>query len=434
MPSNGGTAVTIINTSTPYNMYIHTLVSRAKGDSVPTCVKPVDDNSHWLLRNSMRIVYFVNAAWYFELHWLDRSEAVIKQGYEVHLISCFSDEKIKKNLEDKGIICWDVKLNRFSKNILKNISILKSFRKICKQIHPDIIHLITIKPIIFGGLYTRFSGIPFVVSFVGLGRLFGDKKGIIGNFIYQSVLFIYRLLLSYNSPAHVIFEHNADYNELSKYIKFNKKNVHVIEGAGVDRLRFSYQPEPNDGNFSILFASRLLWSKGLGLVVEAIEKLKQQNIKNITLNVAGILDDSDPDRIKIEQILEWEEQGKIVWLGRRNDVQELIKNCHIVILPTIYSEGVPRIIIEACAMGRSCIVGNVAGCKAIIIDNFNGCVLQDHSATKIAEKIKYLQTNSRIRKEFGFRSTDIVEKRFSKEIVIDKTLQVYNSLLGKIKW
>lgn len=381
----------------------------------------------------MRIVYFVNAAWYFELHWLDRSEAAISKGYEVHLISCFSDATIKKSLEDKGIKCWDIKLNRFSKNILKNISISIYFRKFCKQIHPDIIHLITIKPIIFGGLYARFAGIPFIVSFVGLGRLFSDQDGWLNRVIYQSVISVYRYLLSSKSPANVIFEHNADFAELSKQITFNKKNVHIIEGAGVDRFRFSYQPEPDESHFSILFASRLLWSKGLGVVVEAVEKLKQKNIKNITLYVAGILDDYDPDRIELEQILDWEKKGKIVWLGRRNDIQELIKNSHIVVLPTMYSEGVPRIIIEACAMGRSCIVGNVAGCKAIIVDNFNGCVIQKYSADEIADKIQYLQENSQIRKEFGLRSAEIVKERFSKEIVIDKTLRVYSKLLSTTK-
>ncbi|KDY11280.1 glycosyl transferase 4-like family protein [Escherichia coli 2-316-03_S4_C3] len=54
----------------------------------------------------MRIVYFVNAAWYFELHWLDRSEAAISKGYEVHLVSNFADDAIKNNLEKKGIKCW----------------------------------------------------------------------------------------------------------------------------------------------------------------------------------------------------------------------------------------------------------------------------------------------------------------------------------------
>ncbi len=63
----------------------------------------------------MRIVYFVNAAWYFELHWLDRSEAAISKGYEVHLVSNFADDAIKNNLEKKGIKCWDIELNRFSK-------------------------------------------------------------------------------------------------------------------------------------------------------------------------------------------------------------------------------------------------------------------------------------------------------------------------------
>ena len=218
----------------------------------------------------------------------------------------------------------------------------------------------------------------------------------------------------------------------NKGIKFDENNIHIIEGAGVDRFRFSYQPEPTQNKFSVLFASRLLWSKGLGEVVEAISKVKQ-NENNTTLYVAGILDDKDPDRIELDQILQWEKEGKIIWLGRRDDIQNLIRNSHVVILPTKYSEGVPRIIIEACAMGRSCIVGNVPGCKAIIKDNFNGCVLKTHSANEIAEKIEYLRDNMEIRKKFGLRSAEIVKERFSKEIVIDKTLCVYNKILSTTK-
>ncbi len=198
------------------------------------------------------------------------------------------------------------------------------------------------------------------------------------------------------------------------------------------RTFLSYQPEPTQNNFSVLFASRLLWSKGLGEVVEAIGKVKQ-NENNTTLYVAGILDDKDPDRIELDKILQWEKEGKIIWLGRRDDIQNLIRNSHVVILPTKYSEGVPRIIIEACAMGRSCIVGNVPGCKAIIKDNFNGCVLKTHSASEIAEKIEYLRDNMEIRKKFGLRSAEIVKERFSKEIVIDKTLCVYNKILRKVR-
>lgn len=381
----------------------------------------------------MRIVYFVNAAWYFELHWLDRSEAAIQQGYEVHLISCFADKTIKKNLEDRGIICWEIELDRFSKNILENISTLFAFQKISKQIKPDVIHLITIKPIVIGGIYARLTNTPFIVSFVGLGRLFGEHTGWKSQLIYRVVLFIYRFLFSRNSSAQIIFEHDADFAELSKYIKFNRDNVHIIEGAGVDRDKFCYQPEPAEKDFTVLFASRLLWSKGLGAVVEAVDLLRSHDDSNIILKVAGIQDNSDPDRIELRQILDWEKQGKIVWLGERNDIHELIKNSHVVVLPTSYSEGVPRIIIEACAIGRSCIVGNVAGCKAIIIDSFNGCVLENYTPEEIAKKIKFLQDHDDIRTEYGLRSSEIVKERFSKEIVIDKTLRIYSKLRNKIK-
>ena len=84
-------------------------------------------------------------------------------------------------------------------------------------------------------------------------------------------------------------------------------------------------------------------------------------------------------------------------------------------------------------MGRSCMVVEVPGCKAIMKDNFNGCVLKTHSDSEIAEKIEYRRDNMEIRKKFGLRSAEIVKERFSKEIVIDKTLCVYNKILSTTK-
>ncbi|WP_447717206.1 glycosyltransferase family 4 protein [Pluralibacter gergoviae] len=377
----------------------------------------------------MKIVYFVNEAWYFDLHWLDRADAAIQRGYEVHLVSCFRDEKIKTKLIKAGITCWDIKLERFSKNIFKNISIFIGFKRVCKSINPDIIHLITIKPVIFGGIYARLFRIPYVVSFVGLGRVFGKHNGFLDKIIKHVILILYRFILSPRSSAQIVFEHEEDYRTLQKNIDFNAQSIHVIEGAGVDRKLFTYRPESKNHPFVVLFASRMLWAKGLGQVVEAIKIL---NDKDIILKVAGIIDKDDPDRIELEQIHEWERNGDIVWLGRRNDVQNIISESNLVILPTIYSEGVPRIIIEACAVGRCCVVGNVAGCKAIIKDNVNGSVLRINTAEEIADKIKYLKEHDEIRKLYGLRSAKIVEERFSKDIVIDKTFHLYNNVL-KIK-
>ncbi|VCZ88538.1 glycosyltransferase [Klebsiella pneumoniae] len=83
----------------------------------------------------MRIVYFVNAAWYFELHWLDRSEAAISKGYEVHLVSNFADDAIKNNRK-KGIKCWDIELNRFSKNVFKTFQYSLHLERSVSKLNP----------------------------------------------------------------------------------------------------------------------------------------------------------------------------------------------------------------------------------------------------------------------------------------------------------
>ncbi|KYP96351.1 glycosyl transferase family 1, partial [bacteria symbiont BFo2 of Frankliniella occidentalis] len=120
----------------------------------------------------MKIAYFVNASWYFELHWLERAEAAIKSGHEVYLISTFPKVEIKKNIESRGIKCLDIDLERFSSNPIKNLKTFYQIYKLNNKIEAELFHLITIKPIILGGVYAKIFRIPFVVSFVGLGRIF----------------------------------------------------------------------------------------------------------------------------------------------------------------------------------------------------------------------------------------------------------------------
>ncbi|EGI6474468.1 glycosyltransferase family 4 protein, partial [Salmonella enterica subsp. enterica serovar Fluntern] len=97
-----------------------------------------------------------------------------------------------------------------------------------------------------------------------------------------------------------------------------------------------------------------LWSKGLGDLIEAKKILRQKNI-HFVLNVAGILAEDDKDAIPLELIHHWHHEGLINWLGRSSNVYELIQKSNIVALPSIYPEGVPRLLLEASSVGRACI-------------------------------------------------------------------------------
>lgn len=376
----------------------------------------------------MKFLFFVNAAWYFDLHWTDRAKFLVEEGHEVHVVTSVTDEAIRESIESHGIKCWDIEIPRYSKSLILNIKILLAFRQKLKLIKPDLVHLITIKPIILGGGLLRCTKIPFVVSFVGLGRIFNNTHRLTDNFLKGIIIALYSAILSKNKNVHVIFEHIEDYNTLKQLIHFVDDQVHIIEGAGIDTEKYKYQPECESNEINILFASRMLWSKGLGVLVNAVELVKLRGIA-VNLMVAGIIDSNDPDKIDPSVICSWNEKGKIQWLGTRKDVENIIRDSNLVILPTIYAEGVPRIILEACSIGRACIVSNVPGCESVIQDEVNGLVLKKGTATELADYIEKLAVNKTLRMNYGLISSNIIKQRFAKEIVIKKTNLVYESLL-----
>lgn len=84
-------------------------------------------------------------------------------------------------------------------------------------------------------------------------------------------------------------------------------------------------------------------------------------------------------------IQQWHKEGLINWLGHSSNVCDLIEESNIVALPSIYSEGVPRILLEASSVGRACIAYDVGGCDSLIINNDNGIIVKSNSPQELAD-------------------------------------------------
>src|SRR5690625_2591278 len=120
-------------------------------------------------------VFIVNDDKYFLSHRLPIGLELLKQGYTVHLILGSCDEKEK--LIKLGFIPHLVKTSRKGKNPFKELLILINFFKLLKKIKPATVHLVNIKPYLYGGIAARLAGVPNAVSAVaGLGGLFVPKS------------------------------------------------------------------------------------------------------------------------------------------------------------------------------------------------------------------------------------------------------------------
>lgn len=372
-----------------------------------------------------KLCFYINSDWYFNLHWKERVLAAKENGYEVHVVCSFDDQDIMSDFTAAGLKVHNSKMSEQSLNPLVLVKDLINSFKIINSIDPDILHCITIKPCIIGGLYAKVFKKKLVMSFVGLGRVFSSgsmKYKIIRHFVSA----FYRWL-SAKPDIFMIFEHEKDRADLIAITGVSHEKTMVIDGAGINTDEFQYLPDPPNAIPVVLFASRLIWSKGLADLVQAKAILKKRGI-NFELMVAGITVKNDPDSIPLHIIEQWSDSKAIHWLGKRDDVKKLIENCNIVALPSVYAEGVPRILIEAAAVGRPSVAYNTGGCSSIIIDGLTGFIA-NQDINDLTAKLECLIKDKQLRNNFGHKAHLRVKSHFCSKYVIEKTLGIYQRLV-----
>jgi len=372
------------------------------------------------------IIFFINVDWYFSLHWLERARAAKDMGFVVHVITNFTAPEHREHFELIGFKCYHIPIKRNTFNPFNAFKVILHLNKLFIKLSPRIVHCITVKPNIFGGLVSRLYGIPCILSVTGRGAVFSGRS--FSSQIARPIVKALYRMVSRHKKVRFIFENGDDYDFFFKNKIINADQGIVIKGAGVDTRIFGFRDQSNNQPPTVLFAARLLKGKGLEDLVSAVKILRERKIEFI-LNVAGILDTDCVEAIPEQQILRWEKEGILNWLGQREDMPSLLAETDIVALPTTYGEGVPRILIEGASVGRPLVATDVVGCREIVIHRVNGMLVQPNNAISLADAIEELIMQPLLRQEMGRKGRQLVENEFAQEAVIEKTIAFYHDLL-----
>ena len=371
-----------------------------------------------------RLVYVINVDWYFKLHWLNRATAAQTRGFKVYLLTSFVTKGIKEDLESLGFICVHVKLSRSGMNIIHELQTAAWIYQNLKAIGPTIVHTITVKPNIYAGIAANLLAIPAIKSITGLGLVFSSQTFFFRLF-RPLIISLYRLTGMGNQGAFV-FE-NTDNKIIFQKRRIGKKQLLIhIPGAGVDTGQFAFSPKPLNHHLKILFAARLLKDKGLDTLIEAVSRFKSQGLK-CDLLVAGIFDPAAKNTYSPAEIKSLVSKRKIQWLGRVDDMPSLLKRVDVVVLPTRYGEGIPRILIEAGAVGRLVITTNISGCKELIHHNENGLLVEPNDSKELSSKLIAIAQNPTDYLRLVENLHKKILKCYSDETVISHFLALYKT-------
>ena len=119
----------------------------------------------------------------------------MRQGYEVHIATALTDQLAV--LERYGFVVHPLTLNRSGVGIWAIGKPFWQIFRVCKIIKPDVVHFVTIKPVLLGGVAARLARVPAIVSAVsGLGFVF-VAKGVTAAVRRWVVKHLYRMALGH---------------------------------------------------------------------------------------------------------------------------------------------------------------------------------------------------------------------------------------------
>lgn len=369
-----------------------------------------------------RILFFLTVDWYFCHHYFDLACAIRDAGYEVTVMTSVTTHA--ERIRAAGLSLVPIAISRRGTHPWHELVTLLRLTRLLRRLRPDLLHNIAQKPVLYGTLAARLSGIPAVVdALAGMGYLFtADRRR--APLVRGLVAVAYRLLLA-RPGTRVIVQNPDDREQIRRLAGIEPV---LIPGSGVDLERFR-PTAPPPPPITILLASRLIWDKGIAELVAAVQLLRTQRA-DVRCVLVGRPDPGNPTTIDEQTLRGWQASGQIEWWGHRDDMAAVLAQAHIACLPS-YREGLPRFLIEAAAAGLPLVTCDVPGCRELVEPGRNGLLVPVQDAQALAEALGRLVADPALRARFGQASRRLAEKRFGQAEIFAATLDVYEGLLAE---
>lgn len=344
----------------------------------------------------------------------------LEKGYAIVIIAPYERKgNRRRDLLPKGVVYIPVKMNRTSVNPLEDIIYFGRLLKIFKKEKPDYIFNYTIKPNIYGAIAAKLLGIPCSSMIAGLGYTFTNNK--ISSKIART---LYRIGMKCSQYLLLLNEENMKTVKEKKLCEENKI-VLLTGGEGVDLDHYVFFDNRAD-NINFLFVARLIEEKGYMEFVEAARSVKEM-FPEVRFRVIGRFDNEYPQAISQEQVEADNNSGVIEYLGTTNNMLEYYQEPGCVIcIPSYYSEGLNRSLMEGCAVGKPIITTCHPGCKETVVDGKNGFLVIPKDAKSLADAmIKYIKLSDDEKRKMSVESRNLAVQRFD----VKKVIQIYERIV-----
>jgi glycosyltransferase involved in cell wall biosynthesis len=371
------------------------------------------------------LLFLLNDAPFFVTHRLSLAEAAIARGSLVH-VAAPPDAEAALRIESTGATFHPIPLRRGGTNLFGEARLISVFHQLIRSLRPDLVHAITMKPVIYGGTAARIAIAPAAVfSVTGLGHLFLTESWK-ARLLRSLVRKLFGLAL-HHPNSRTIFQNQDDLEMFVSEGSVPEATSVIVPGTGIDLDLFCPRKEERSGPLVVMFPARLIGEKGLREFAEAAGELKRAG-STARFVMVGRSDPENPSDIGADQITAWEQEGWIENWGFHDTMPDTLRKADVVCLPS-YREGAPRCLIEALATGLPIVTTDSIGCRDMIDDSKNGLLVPVKDGPATARAIARILDDSDLRVAMGHHSRQMAEQTFAVGQFVTATFAVYGEVL-----
>lgn len=372
---------------------------------------------------------------YYGSFVFDEAKALVNKGFEVHIITPHNEGAVYEEIME-GIHIYRFKwlspkpfkalvhFKGFKDNlrlVTYIISLFFNLLWIMRKYNNDIIHAHSTVPAgLVGVIVAKIIRKPVFVTAHGMD---------INNFENNS---IFKKLITFSlNNCNKAIAVSEDLAKKMISLGINQKNITVLRNA-VDTNRF--KPLKNkelrkyykikDTEILIIFVGYLDTFKGIFELINAFYEVKNDNIKLM------IIGEGPKENELKKKVFQLDLEKCVIFTGKISptNIHKYYQAADIFVLPS-YSEGLPLSILEAMACGLPIVTTNVGGIPEVVKNSENGFIVPSKNKQLLAQKLEILAYNSDLRKKFGFKSTEIIIKKFSIEKKVEELVKLYKELI-----
>ncbi len=381
----------------------------------------------------IKVVHVINSDIGLRIHGRHYFNYLQQQGYEMHVV-CAPGSYVRGDMVNPDGI--PVKAIPFPPRYTPaaDLRTLLRLYRYFRQQQFDIVHTHTVKPGLLGRLAARMAGVPIVVHTVHGFHNWDDMTRFEQWFFRQIERFAAQfcdLLLSQNredmdvaardricDPSKIRFLGNGIDIE---YFRPDK-----VTAVQVDKLRRELDVQPGEKLVGMI--GRLVRLKGYFDYMAAAQRLHESGmpIKFLAIGFAvpDKLDALSPEKLIAQHNL----TGVMQYLGSRQDVRELLAAMDAVVLAS-YAEGIPRVLMEAAAMGKAAVGTDVRGTREVIVDGKTGVLVPSRNPAALAAGIERVLADPAHAATMGCAARLRAETHFDERYFFWRTDREYRYLI-----